>query len=181
MKILFSFLTIALFSSLSLANITAGNQYVLNHDGIGYHKAQLGTLVNQTRNLLVAKYSFAVQGGASTSDASAGIRLLTDLGDPKSYATLPNKAIITNVWLDVLTQPTGNVGAKIAINALTPGDLLAAIADTALFATFKQGVPTGATTTFIKMTVASAIRINPTVNALTAGKFTVFIEWVLGD
>lgn len=168
---------IALFSSLGMAHITGEQEYLLNHAPASSARVQLGTLLNKTTNLLVAKYSFAVQGGTTANDLS----LLTDLTNPTSYAKLPNKAIITNVWLEVLTQPTSGGSATVALKSKTAADLLAATAIASLPVAFKQGVPTGATTTFIKMTAETTIKATVAVATLTAGKFNVYIEYVLGD
>lgn len=182
MKFILTFVTVAFFSSLGLANITADNEYVLNHASTAAQKAQLGTLINRTKNLLIAKYSYAVQGGSTAAD----IRLLTSLTDPKSYATLPNKAIVTNVWLDSLTQPLtlgGTTSTTIALKIVSAADLFAAGASTTTYRVgFTQGVPTGATTTFIKLSLgASTVKATVANAPLTAGKFNVYIEYVLGD
>lgn len=177
MKFILSVLTIAIFSSVGFANITANNEYLLNNLGSTGQKTQLGTLVNRTKNLLIAKYSFAVQGGTTASDIS----LLTSLTNSQSFAVLPNKAIITNVWIDTLTQPTSAGSATVAINAVNAGDLLAATGKAVLVVGFKQGIPTGATTTFIKLTAAKTIKATIGTAILTAGKFNVYIEYVIGD
>src|SRR3990172_7567791 len=126
MKKLLAVGLIALISSLGLANTTAENVNLLSkYMGPVASKAGLGDLVNRTGNLLVAKYSYAVQGGTTVSD----IRLLTDLTNPKSYATLPDNAIIRNAWIDVLTAPVGSASEKVQFNAQTPADILAATLD----------------------------------------------------
>jgi len=177
MKFLLSFITVALLSSVCLANITADEEYVLNHSGSAAQKAQLGTLVTKTRNLLVAKYSYAVQGGTSVSDIS----LLTNLGDKKSLAKLPNKAIIQNVWVDVLTAPTSGGSATLAVNAVNSGDLIPATAKAA-FINILQGVPVGGTVAkWIKLSAEKTIKTRADIAPLTAGKFNVYIEYVIGD
>lgn len=177
MKNLLLVLTIALFSSLALANTSYDNEFVLNHSSAAAQKTQLGTLVNRTSNLLIAKYSYAVQGGSTAADVS----LLTNLTLPTSYAVLPNKAIIKNVWLDVLTQPVSAGSATVAVKAVNAGDLLGATAKAALIVGLTQGVPDGTTTNAIKLSAAKTVKATIGTAPLTAGKFNVYIEYVIGD
>lgn len=177
-------LVIALCSSLAVAHITAEQEGTLNLNGaVSNQRLKLGTLLTRTPNLLVAKYSYAVQGGSTVADIS----LLTDLGDKKSYATLPDNATITNAWIETLTAPTSSTSSTITLTANSSGDLKSA-AGKALFiaGNYLQGVPTGATTTFIKLSADRTVkaRIGPLTGGtdpLTAGKFNVYIEYVLGD
>lgn len=178
MKFILSLLTVAFFSCLVWANITSDQQFLLNHEGTVGQKTQLGTLLNKTSALLIAKYSYAVQGGSTAAD----VNLLTSLTDKKSFAVLPNKAIITNVWLDVLTQPVSSGSATVAVKAVNAGDLLAATAKASLPVALKQGVPNGATTsTWIKLSAQKTIKATVGTAPLTAGKFNVYIEYVIGD
>lgn len=182
MKNLVVSLLIALFSSVSLANISSDNEFLLNR-GLGEvgNRTQVGTLLNKTAGQLIAKYSFAVQGGST----SANIKLLTDLNSPLSYATLPDNAIITKVWLDVLTTPTSNVaGATISIEAEADADLLADANINSLGGGFYAGLPAGTTTTFVKLSAERTVQMDlgEGLNTdLTAGKFNVVIDYVLGE
>ena len=171
-------LIIALFSFSAFANITADQEYILNkYMRSAGEKVQLGTLVQRTSNLIVAKYSYAVQGGTSTSDIS----LLTDLTNKKSYAVIPNKAIIKRAWVDVLTQPTSGGSATVALKAQSSGDILAATAKASLTTGEIDGVPDGTATHMVKLTADSTVKATVGVATLTAGKFNVYIEYVLGD
>lgn len=178
MKSLILGLAIAAFSSISSANITADQQYLLNN-GLGDvgRITQLGTLINKTSNLLIAKYSYAVQGGST----AAAINLLTDLNKPLSYAKLPDNAIIKNVWLDVLTQPVSSGSATVSVGAVSTTDLLGSTAKDVLVVGFLQGVPSGATTSFIKLSAEKTVKASVGTAPLTAGKFNVYIDYVVGD
>lgn len=182
MRLLLGFLTIALLSSTGNATITADQEYILNHLGYGSQKATLGTLVHRTKNLLIAKYNYSTLGGSTTSD----IKLRTDFTSTASgqnLAALPAKAIITNVFLNILTKPTGVSGATIRINSEAAGDLFSATAVTALGGAFYQATPNGgSTTTYVKTTASRNVTMTVgSQSALTAGKFDVIIEYVLGD
>lgn len=166
-----------MFSVSAFGKITTDNEYKLNtFSAPGAQNVQLGTLLTQTSNLLVARYSYAVQRGLTTADIS----LLTDLNNTKSYAVLPNKAIIKNVWLDVLTQPTSAGSATVAIKAVNAGDFLAATGKST-FSGFIQGIPDDTTTHAIKLTSAKTVKATIGVSGLSAGKFDVYIEYVLGN
>ncbi len=178
MKLLISFLMIAFFSSVGMAGISADNEYLLNHDGLGWYKAQLGSLVQKTTGMLEAKYSFAVQGGSTTAD----IKLITDLTKRASYAVLPNHAIVKRVWLDVVTQPTSGGAATFAVKAQTAADLKSASAVSALTVGFHNGVPVGTTTTWIKLTADRTVTATiGSQSPVTAGKVNVYIEYEVGD
>lgn len=183
MKMFLGLVLIALFSVPGSAHITGDQEFILNQSVASSPRARLGTLLTRTKNLLVAKYSYAVQGGSTT----AAISLLTDLKDTRSYAKLPDNATITNVWIETLTAPVSTASSTITLTSQTSGDLKNEAAK-ALFVAgnYLQGTPTGATTTFIKLSADRTIqaRIGPLTAGtapLTAGKFNVYIEYVLGD
>lgn len=177
MKTFLTLISIALTSSVCFANISADSEYILNHSSSAAQKVQLGTLINKTSNLLIAKYSFAVQGGST----AAPISLLTDLSKPLSYAVLPNKAIIKNMWVSVLTQPASSGTSTVSLGAVSGVDLLAATDKSVLVAGMLQGIPDGSTTKMIKLSADKTVKASVGTTALTAGKFNVFIEYVIGD
>lgn len=178
MKLLNLFLIALLAPSLVFGNITSSNEYLLDRLNSAAYKAQLGNLVNRTKNLLVAKYSYAVQGGTTNS----AIRLLRDLSKPTSYATLPDNAVLTNVWVDVLTKPTTLGSGSVNLQAMVPQDLLATVTAANFPGVYAQGIPAGTTTTFVKMSNESTVKLNISgTNGLSAGKLNVYIEYVLSD
>jgi hypothetical protein len=134
----------------------------------GFEKA-----VNQKRGVLKCKYDFASQGGAVGT-----IALRDENGD---LATLPDNAIITQVYVDILTAftSTGNNGT-IALTANSSGDLLAAV-DADTLSGVSAGVPTGSAATMVKLTAARTITLAIATNAITAGAANFFVEWVLSD
>jgi hypothetical protein len=177
MKTILCNLIIALFSVSALANITANQEFILNKQmGGPAQEVQLGTLINKTKAVLIARYSYAVQGGSTAADIS----LLTDLKNTKSYAVLPAKAVVTNVWIDPSSAVTAAGSATVAIKAVGAGDLLGATAKAA-FSGYIQGVPTGATTTFVTLTTAKTVKATVATSPLTAGKFDVVIEYIIGN
>jgi hypothetical protein len=117
---------------------------------------------------------------------------------------LPTKAIITNVIVDVVTTFTSATDAgTIAIHAQSANDIIAAIAisdstnvwDAGIHGS-KIGYPilAGGTATdtavevaalfagsMLKLTAAREITATVAVEALTAGKVNIYVEYVLSD
>jgi hypothetical protein len=123
-----------------------------------------------------ATYDFAVDGGA-TSSIGSGV-------------TVPDNAIITSCWYDVVTTATssGDLGTM-AINLPTDGDLQAAVAindgsnpyDAGLQECDTKGTDPGDPSTFLKTTAAREITWVIATEAFTAGKFQLFLEYVVSD
>lgn len=175
---------IALASSLSYGKITSDQEYILNHSGYAAQSTQLGTLIDKNVNMLVAKYSYAIQGGSTT----APIYLLRNLTDSTSYAVLPNNAIIRHVYVDVLTQPTSGGLPIVAVRANSTADLFPATAIASMTTGRLAGAVQGATvTSYFKLSADKKVVVELTksgggsVSPLTAGKFNVIIEYTVSD
>jgi hypothetical protein len=113
-------------------------------------------------------YDFSVSGGAIGSYS-----LLP------SDQLIPDKAIITQVYIDIITGMTSTGGTgTIALTANSAGDLLVAVdADTLSGVT--SGVPVGTAATMVKCTADRNIVLAIATAALTAGKIAVFVEYVI--
>ncbi len=173
-------ISLALFSAaVVFANVPLETEYQLNNwFGAQGAKVQLGTLIQRTRNVVVGRYDYAKQGGSSTGT----IKLLTDLTNSRSYVTIPNNAIIQKVWVDRHTAiPQGAPVPTVSLGLVTPGDLLATTATNGI-QDYASGVPNGATSTYFKVTGgATTAYMLVGVSGLSAGKFDVFIEYMLGN
>lgn len=115
----------------------------------------------------VGLYDFAVDGGA--------VGDITLRGD-----TIPNGAVITDALINVETVLTSGGAATVAIKVEGAADINAADAISGApwsTAGAKRGDFT-ATTAPIKTTAARAIVATVGTAALTAGKFTVVVEYV---
>lgn len=165
-------LAILLLPVMAMATITAEEEFALNRLSGVAKKYSLGTLLGKTQGMVVGKYDFAVQGGA-VSD----INLLRDLNDSASTVVLPDNAIVTQVWTDSLTAAAGG---SVAVKANATADLVAAVAASALTG-IQAGVPTGSAATMVKMTAERTVKLSITNAVVTAGKFNVYIGYVLGD
>lgn len=148
---------------------------IANYDATDPHP-EIGTILNRTKNAMVAVYDFAVEGGAIGT-----LKLLDDQGNK---AILPPGAIITNVVANVITGVTSLGAATLAFGSGVGGataDLLAATAKAALGVGFVDGIPAGTAATWVgPVTVGLGSQLTVTVAAaaLTAGKIYFNIEYV---
>jgi hypothetical protein len=121
-----------------------------------------------------ATYDFAEHGGV--------------IGPIGSGVTLPDNAIILRGMVDVATtcQTAGGDAGTMAIHVQGAGDIVAAIAvNNANPGPWDAGlhdvIPVGTAATAIKLTAPREITFTIAGQAFTAGKFTVWLEYVLGD
>ena len=122
--------------------------------------------VGGQRRLAVGKYDFAVDGGA--------VGNVTLRGD-----SIPSGAVILNCYIKVETAADSGGSATIALNAESAGDLRAAAAFNAApwsstgTKIGSQSPTTAPITTTAKRNLVATIA----TAALTAGKFTVVVEY----
>jgi hypothetical protein len=164
---------------------------VTNKSGITRTK-RAGTVV---REMAVATFDTAAtdsSGVANTTIAAHGLGVY-----------LPTKAIITRVWVDVVTTFTSATdAATIALKAQSANDIVSAIAisdvsnvwDAGIHGS-KLGLPALADTatetalavsalfsaSMLKLTAARELTATVAVEALTAGKANIFVEYVISD
>ena len=119
------------------------------------------------KGVLRVTYDFAVNGGA--------------VGAIPLAVTLPDKAIISRAYGDILTAfvSTGGTGT-IALGANTANDLLAAVDADTLSGRFDL-IPAGAIANFVKATAARVITVTVGTAAITAGKAIFFLEYVISQ
>lgn len=135
-----------------------------------------GTEMGKTKNVIRAQYDFAVQGGAISS--------ITLKDQEGNAAKLPDNAIITHAYYDVITTLTSATdAATVALTSEGAGDIKAAVAISnganAWDAGFHEGVPVGTAATMVKMSAERTLLATIAVEAVTAGKFELFVEYVL--
>lgn len=126
------------------------------------------------RKMARATYDFAVDGGA--------------IGDIETGVYLPDNAIITRAWTDVVTTCTSATDAATIGIEIGSTDLQAAVAisaggnrwDAGLADCATKGDDPGDPSTFVKLTAQSQIIFDIAVEAVTAGKFVLFVEYVVG-
>lgn len=117
-----------------------------------------------------AQYLFATHGGAQGT-ISLGVQL-------------PINAIVLDGMMEVLTAPTSGGAATIAVQTEAANDIITAAAISgAPWSTLgrKDIIPVGTAATSKKMTAARNISIVIGTADLTAGKFNVFLRYVVSD
>lgn len=132
-----------------------------------------GTGTSNTFRKCVAKglYDFSVLGGAI---GSYDLLASTDV--------IPNKAVVTNVYFDILTAFTSTGGTgTIALGLNTTIDLLAAVDADTLSTGLNAGIPVGTAATMKKATADRNLVLTIATAAITAGKAVVFVEYVISE
>lgn len=100
---------------------------------------------------------------------------------------IPNNAIIIGGFIEVLeTFTSATDAATIAVHANAANDIVSAVAistGTPWDAGLRAIVPKSNTpeSTAIKLTAEREITVTVAVEALTAGKANIYVEWVPGD
>ncbi len=138
-----------------------GKRDYLNQDGI--------------HNQMIARatYDFTEHGGAIGAHG-LGVRL-------------PAKSVVTKAWYEVLTTCTtaGSDAGTMALSIESANDLVAAIAvsdaSNPWDAGFHACIPDGTVANFKKTTAEREITATIAVQAFTAGKFVVYLEYYISE
>lgn len=133
----------------------------------------IGDVINRTKSMLRYTYDFSVLA------TSGSVYLVDDQGNQVS---LPKGAIVTNVVMNVLTQPLPST-TSVSLGLLTSTDLMAQKAQSAVTG-FVAGAPVGTAATWVGPVVQqSGWLANPVItltgSTLTAGKIEFFLEYVI--
>lgn len=156
--------------------VPANVEFRLNH---GVAPANPGVLlgyqvISNKVQLLKCTYSFAVQGGSS----AAAINLK---GPDGADCKLPLNAIVMEGLIDVLTAPTSSGSATVAVGTGQAANDLKTATAKASFTGKLDVVPVWTAATAIKMTATRTPTVTIAVSDLTAGKFNVFIHYLLSN
>ncbi len=141
-------------------------------NGVAYQN-KLGLKLSQSLGCVVGTYDFSKQGGAISA-----ISLKDKVGNA---VKLPSGALVLNAFTVVRTAADSLGSATIALKIEGAGDLLAAAAYTDFSAAAKiQGIPDFGTLADSVLTTAErTLTATIAVAALTAGKFDVYLFYVL--
>jgi hypothetical protein len=135
----------------------------------------MGTVLNRTKNHMVAVYDFAVLGGAVST-----INLVDEQGN---LAILPKGAIVTNVIAHVVTAVLSSGTTGVSLGLLTATDLMAStVKGSLLINTLVAGAPVGSAATCVGPVTAAAgsqVTVGIITTALTAGKIYYHIEYMI--
>jgi hypothetical protein len=158
----------------SLADTNA-IQFGLNHANLSaFSRYQLGTkLIKGNEFSKKCVYDFSKQGGAIST-----LSLLDELG---KACVLPNKAIIRDVLIDVVTAPTSGGSATIAVGSGAATNDLKAATAIASYTGLVAGIPVGTAATAIKLSADKTPSVTIATATLTAGKLNVHIKYQLSE
>jgi hypothetical protein len=142
--------------------IEQGNHYKYNSYPAGSADG------HYTRQMAQATYDFAKVGGLST--------LSYDLG-----VSLPANAIITYAGIYSITKPTTAASGTLGFGCQNPGNILPQLAAASFGAAGVSvaGTQTGAVANWSVVTAKCDITATIGVGALTAGKVTLYINYVV--
>lgn len=135
-------------------------------------KHRLGTAhISNRIHIAKAKYDFAVQGGTQKT-----ANLVGEDGKP---VVLPNKAVIVDCLLDVLTAGAAGGSGTMSISANSAGDLKGTTA-AASYTGRVACVPVGTAATAIKLTADRTLTYTIATTNWTQGKIWVYVYYILG-
>jgi hypothetical protein len=149
---------------------------------VGSAVAPAAVLVTPATDMIrvaVATYDFSVDGGGAPG-------LIT----PAKTVSLPSGAIILGAGVRVITKPDGaahtativiGTSAGSAANSIKAGAVAVSDATWNANSTSVAVVPVFTVATFVRMTAAGNITITTAVEALTSGKFDIFVFYVVGS
>jgi ABC-type dipeptide/oligopeptide/nickel transport system permease subunit len=138
-------------------------------------KHQLGKkLMLQREYSVKCVYSYAVSGGTTTTTISL-------LDEDGRACVIPNKAIVRDVLIDVVTAPTSNGSATIALGTGQAANDIKTATGYGSFSALMAGIPVGTAATAIKMTADRTPIVTVATAALTAGKMNVHIKYQLSE
>lgn len=153
------------------AVLTTDKVYKLNnYMGATAHEVQLGGLLDATHRVVEATYDVSVD------EATAGSH---ELG-----ISIPDNAIITRSYLDILTRPAhanGSAGGSLIVEVESAADVLAAKHAGTFSVGLLEGLQTGAVSAAIKTSAVRQPKVIVTGDTLTAGKVKVFLEYVVSE
>jgi hypothetical protein len=173
MKKFLSFLIVTMLSvtAYSLPKIK-DVEYMLNQ-GVKGDKVLLGyQLVSNKVQTIKCLYDFSVQGGA--------ISTVTLKAADGASCVIPDNAVVLDSHVDVVTALAGS-GAYVSISTGKAAADVKALTAIASITGILRGTPDGAAANAIKMTAEVNPSIVITSGALTAGKFSVYYHYVMGD
>lgn len=165
----------ALFGAAVLDNAGA---YKLNRENKLSRDLARGTqLLNATQFGVRGKW---VYDSSLASSSSVGAH---NFVDAEGVAiTLPNKAVVTNCLIDVVTKPLAT-GTKtlISLDLASTGDLKASSEKDNYQVGRIACIPTGTVATMIKLAAAKTPTLSITSEAVTAGKVFIWLQYVLSE
>ncbi|EKU98033.1 hypothetical protein Lepto7375DRAFT_7292 [Leptolyngbya sp. PCC 7375] len=131
-----------------------------NNDNLQNVYIPKSSITDELGGCIADIYDFSIHGGA--------------VGTLTLPAEIPDNAIITDAYVDVLVDLTSGGSATVAIGLNTTTDILAAtaIASVTGVVVAKQGADA------FKLTADRKLQVTIATAALTAGKMAIYVKWV---
>lgn len=138
-------------------------------------KHRLGSnVIKEQVRMMKGTFDFAKYGGLTGT-----YTLLQANGQP---AVLPNKAVVVDCLLDVITAGATAASGTIAIGTgQATNDLKAALAAASYTATLIACVPVGTAATAIKMTADRTMTATIATGAITQLKVNVLVQYIISE
>lgn len=182
----------------ALALTTTDQAYQMDNQMGGVaNQVQLGTRIQQAEKVdgaystvqrndatLLKRIVRATYNADSTVVGDSTVNSSTlDSGLHGLGITIPGKAIITRSFFEVVTPFTSAGGAAtVAFQCETANNIFSATdIDPKVAGSFVEGVSSGASTVFKKITSDCEVSAKVGVEDLTAGKAIVFVEYVISE
>lgn len=167
------FLFLLMWAIPAFAAVTNSGVYEIDRMNPIARKYGLGSSIGL---IIKGQYDFAISGGGIGHH-----RLLTTSGDS---IVLPAKAIVKRCIIDVVTVPAGATNATrlvVSLDQANNGDLKASTQVGSGFNGKLTCIPDGTLPTMIKLASAQTLDVLIASEALTSGKFNVFVEYFLSN
>lgn len=137
-----------------------------------------------TQNSAVTVYNKTYEQSSNIAKEAFGLYDYTvsggTIGNYNLGMGLPNKAVITKVWMDVITQPVGS-GGSVGLSAASTSDMFNPLVTQNFTVGQWLGKPQGTSSTTVKLSAATGVTLNITGANLSAGKIAVFIDYLISD
>lgn len=166
------FLVMLMLSTSAFAVPSVNGDYELDRMNPIARKYNLGTDLQYASGGLRGTYDYSVQGGAVGS-----VNLKGRLGE---NIVIPNGAIIKRCVIDTVTSLASATGSVVQLSSKLVGDLKA-FRNASAYSGRENCVPDGTISTVIKLASDTTLTFQIASEALTAGKFNVFVEYYLAQ
>lgn len=143
----------------------------------------VGATELNTNSVIAAKVLSPSTDALNVSRHARGTYDVADGGAPGTHSTgitLPDNAIVTKAWVEVVTAGVRGSSGTIAFHIQAANDIYTATASH-LSVGFKPGAQTGTSSAFTKLTAARTIVADVATATMSAGKFIVYAEYVVSE
>lgn len=173
---------IFLFSVLFTMNSFGASLSSNNDAQFSLNRAQPGAMQKYQLGTLVVKHQVRVLKAIFDISKSSGqIGTFNLLGEDGQPVVIPNKAVIVGCIIDVQTPATTSASGTIALGTGQAGNDIKTATAAASYTGLVACVPIGTAATSIKITADRTMTYTIATGAITNGKFTVNVQYIIGE